>query len=319
MRSLTSLALALALFPLTGHAQTQKPCQPPAPTGISQSQSIFSEEQESDLGDAVAEHLQRNFRVIDDEEVTGYLNKIGERIIRHLPPTKLRFQLFLVDLPEANAFVLPGGRIYVSRKLVALTESEDELAGVISHEIGHLVARHGAIGLTRLLRDVLGVTEVKDRKDIFEKYNQLVENAARKPKAFGKEEGHNEEQIVADQIGLFALASAGYDPQAHARFFDRLVETKGKTGGFFSDLFGTTKPESKRLREMIKGVATLPAACVEARRAAPVEEFRTWQAAVINYTGLGRKESLHGLRSKIALDPPLRGEITHLRFSPDGQ
>ena len=319
MRCLTALALALVLLPLTVHAQTQQPCQPPAPTGVSQSQSIFSEEQEADLGDAVAEHLQRNFRVIDDEEVIGYLNRIGERITRHLPPTKLRFQLFLVDLPDANAFVLPGGRIYVSRKLVALAQSEDELASVISHEIGHLVARHGAIGLTRLLREVLGVTEVKDRKDIFEKYNQLVENAARKPKAFGKDDGHNEEQIIADQIGLFALASAGYDPQSHARFFDRLVDTKGKTGNFFSDLFGTTKPEAKRLREMIKAVATLPAACVEARRAAPVEEFRTWQAAVINYTGLGRKEAIHGLRSKIALDPPLRGEITHIRFSPDGK
>ncbi len=319
MRSLTALVLALALFPLMGRAQTQQPCQPPTLTGISQSQSIFSEAQEADLGDAVSEHLQRNFRVIDDEEVIGYLNRIGERITRHLPPTKLRFQLFLVDLPDANAFVLPGGRIYVSRKLVALAQSEDELASVISHEIGHLVARHGAIGLTRLLREVLGVTEVKDRKDIFEKYNQLVENAARKPKAFGKDDGHNEEQIIADQIGLFALASAGYDPQSHARFFDRLVDTKGKTGNFFSDLFGTTKPEAKRLREMIKAVATLPAACVEARRAAPGEEFRTWQAAVINYTGLGRKEALHGLRSKIALDPPLRGEITHLRFSPDGK
>ena len=297
----------------------QQPCRPPA-LQISRELNIFTEEQEVDLGDAIAEHLQRNFRVIDDDEVTDHLRRIGERVVKHLPPTKLRFQFFLVDLPDANAFVLPGGRIYVSRKMVAFAQSEDELAAVIAHEIGHLVARQHTISMTRRLRDALGVTQVTDRRDIFDKYNRLVENAARKLEVFRRRDNHEDkDQIEADQIGLFALVASGYDPQVWPRLFDRLVETKGKTGNFFSDLFGVTSPESKRLREMIKGVEALPPGCVESRPDAQTAEYSRWQSAVVSYTGLGRKEALHAVASKTALRPPLRGDVTHLRFSPNGK
>jgi WD40 repeat protein len=204
--------------------------------------------------------------------------------------------------------------------MIAFVQSEDELAGIIAHETGHLIARQQAIEMTRLMREILGVTKVTDRHDIFEKYNQLVENVARKPQAAGKGEKHEDkDQIVADQIGLFALASAGYDPQAHARLFDRYTETKGNKGNFFSDLFGTTKPESKRLREIIKGSAAIPASCIDVRKNGSAEVFGQWQTAVVNYTGSGRKESLHNVIAKTLLAPPLRGEINHFRFSPDGK
>jgi peptidase M48-like protein len=297
----------------------QQPCRPPTPQ-LSREPNMFTEEQEVDLGDAIAEQIQRNFRVIDDDEVTGHLRRIGERIVKHLPPTKLRFQFFLVDLSEANAFVLPGGRIYVSRKMVAFAQSEDELAAVIAHEIGHLVARQQSVTMTRRLKEALGLTQVTDRRDIFDKYNLLVENAARKPEVFRRGDNHEgKDQIEADRIGLFALVASGYDPQVWPRLFDRLVETKGKTGNFFSDLFGVTSPESKRLREMIKGVEALPPGCVEARSDAQSAEYSRWQSAVVSYTGLGRKEALHAVASKTALQPPLRGDVTHLRFSPDGK
>ena len=78
---------------------------------------------------------------------------------------------------------MPGGRIYITRKLIAFARNEDELAGVLAHELGHLAARQTAADMTRAFKKVLGVTEVKDRRDIFEKYNQLVENFARKPGA----------------------------------------------------------------------------------------------------------------------------------------
>lgn len=108
------LVLAIAFSALIVQGQTPRPCQPPALQTTSQEPNIFTEQQEADLGDAIAEHIQRNLRVIDDEEVTGNLTRIGQRIIKHLPPTNLRFQFLLVDLPDANAFVLPGGRIYVN-------------------------------------------------------------------------------------------------------------------------------------------------------------------------------------------------------------
>lgn len=319
------LLSATSLDPAHVFAQQTPPrCQPPALSAPSSAaaQNIFTPAQEADLGDAVAEHVGRSFRVVEDAELNAHLRRVGAQLVKQLPETGLTYQFFLADLPDVNAFTLPGGRIYVSRKLVAFAREEDELAGVLAHELGHAVARQSAIEMTRMLREVLGVTAVTNRADIFDKYNQLVENAARKPKALSRGERHEErEQYVADQIGLYALVAAGYDPQAQASFWERVTETKkGDTGGFFSNLFGTTKPESRRLREMLKTLETLPAECRQARDvAATAADFRKWQASVVNYASLNRKEALRGVVSKIRLEPALRGDITHLKFSPDGK
>lgn len=315
-----SLVVAISALPFTAAAQTPQPCDPPAPPIVARTRNIFDAEREIDLGDAIAEHIQKDFRIIDDPAVTGHLTRMGERLARHLPPTGLHYRFFLMDIPDANAYSMPGGRVYVSRKLVALAQSDAELAGVIAHELGHAVARHSAETMTRQLREILGVSEVKDRKDVFEKYHQLIENVARNPKALRAEDRHGEEdQLVADRIGVFATAKAGYDPEAGARFFDRIADTKGKTGGFFSDMFGKTSPNSRRLREMIKAVAALPDGCADTVAAASDDEFKRWQTAVLAYSGGVQSEALHAVRTKTVLEPPLRGEVRHLRFSHDGR
>jgi WD40 repeat protein len=303
----------------TNLTPAQQPCHPPALMAPSSESNMFTEEQEADLGDAMAERAEKDYRIIEDETVTAYLNQIGQRIVRHLPPNNFRFRFAVADLPEANAFVLPGGRVYVTRKLIALAKSEDELAGVIGHEIGHALAHHSALRMTRIFRELLGVTQLKDRRDVFDKYNRYVENIARMSKSLRQSASSEKNQLMADQIGLFAAAAAGYDPQGNAKLFDRLAETKGNTGSFFSDLFGTTNANAKRLREMLKDSAAIPPACIEARAVMAAAEFQRWQTEVVNYIGLGRKEALHGVVKKITLEPPLRGDINLLRFSPDGR
>jgi WD40 repeat protein len=315
------LSFATAAGALTEAPRGEQPlkkCQPPALTAVAKDPNIFSPQQESDLGDAIAEHVQRNFRLIEEAELTGRLRSIGAALVKQLPPTDLRFQFFLIDLPEANAFAMPGGRIYASRKLIAFTRSEDELASVLAHEIGHLAARQTAVDMTRAFKIVLGVTQVGDRRDIFEKYNQLVENIRRKPGAFNHNEGEKE-QLEADQVGLYAMAASGYDPQAFASFWDRFAETKGKTGGFFSDLFGRTNPDSRRLKEILRALQTLPAECKSQRVAVSPADYENWQAAVVSYSGVGRKEVLHDVVTTKTLEPALRSDTNHLRFSPDGK
>src|SRR5690348_6855694 len=174
--------LLLLIFTLAGDpsARSQDACRPPMPVGITQAANIFNDQQEMDLGDAMAEHLQRNYRVSDDEKFVGYLRQIAGRLLSHMPENHLRLRLFLVDLPNANAFDSPGGRIYISLKLVALARNEDELAGILAHELGHMVVHQGAIDLSRDLKTVLDVTRVSDRRDIYDKYNRLIEGLWRK-------------------------------------------------------------------------------------------------------------------------------------------
>lgn len=315
---LIPLALLLLLLTSVRPALTQdQPCTQPLTLPAATEPNIFTDEQEIYLGEAVAERIQADYRVIEDAELSAYLTAIGERLTKHLPINKLKFRFFLVDLPDANAFVLPGGRIYVGRKLVTAAQTEDELAGVIAHEMGHLVAHQGAIDVTRQFKEVLGVTSLGDRRDVFDKYNQLIENFRRKPGAF-KPVDREKGQLFADQAGMFALVAAGYEAGAMARIWDRIAGTQGKKGNWFTDLFGTTQPEQKRLREMSKAADLLPAACRQRSAANQSEAFAQWRSKVIAYSGLGRKELVHGVIAKRQLSPPLLSEIAHLRFSPDG-
>ena len=312
--ALIAVLVAALCSGLSAQPKCQPPVVPPNPA------NLFSEEQEMALGDVVAAHIESSFRVIDDEEVTGYLRRLGQRLIAQIPSTKLRFQFYVVDSYELNAFTLPGGRIYVTRKLISFAKNEDELAGVVAHELGHVMARHLANDMSVLWRESLGVAQVGDRRDIFEKYHLFIDTRMLKPKA-GEKLGSREDrdQFAADMIGLYLMTGAGYDAQAQAGLWDRYHETKGKTGSFFSNLFGTIKPEQKRLAEMFRQLALLPSECKGRAYASNQAEFQKWQATVVRYQTFGRKESLPGLVKKMKLDPALRSNVSNIRFSLDGK
>jgi len=315
------LRCLLCLFFLASPAsRAQDKCPTPLALTASSAPNIFSPEQEVDLGDVLAEKVERDSRVIHDDALAAHMNVVVARILAQLPPTHLQFRVTLIDQPIVDAFSLPGGRIYVTRKMVAFIRSDDDLADLLAHEMGHILSHQSAIEVTRQLHDILGVTSVRDRKDIFDKFNRLIDNYARDPKLLDQQSKQEEpEQYQADHVGLYALANAGYAPQTFADFFDRLAQTQGKTGGWMSDMFGVTTPDQKRLREIHKDLDGMPAVCRSAPAGSPAEEFLTWQSDVIAYSGLGRSEVLTGVLAKKILDPPLRNDITNLKFSPDGK
>lgn len=304
----------LALLPAFAVAQD---CSAPPLNTTQKSVNIFSPEQEMVLGELTYQRLSGDLRFVKDPQLLSHINKVGAKLISHLPPTGLKFQFFIIDIPEANAFDVPGGYIFISRKLIGFANSEDELAGVMAHELGHAVVRHGATDFSELLKRVLNVTQVSDRKDIAEKYNLLIERA--RTKRISQKSEENEQQLQADRVGLFAMVAAGYDPGAFASFFDRLVETKGNTGSWFSDIFGKAKPEQKRLREMIKVTEQLPPQCRDNRQALATEDFLNWQAEVVSRRETKRSENLPGLLWRKELSPKLRSDISHLAFSADGK
>jgi hypothetical protein len=308
----------LLLLCATSKLDAEQNCPlPPSVQSIAAGKNVFSDLQEADLGDVMAESLASEISWVEDEALNRHLQDIGDRLIRYLPPNKFRFRFALIELHQANAFSLVGGRIYVSRKMVVLSQNDDELAGVLAHEMGHIVAHPQAIRTTRLFRDVVGVTQVGDRADIAEKYHRFLETWRRHPAHLpNKEEEH---QYVADQVSLFAMARAGFAPHAYVDLWDRFQQTHGKTGSWFSDLFGSTRPEQRRLREMLKSVSTMPVECAEIAPAGRTADFQDWQARVITHAPSHLQESLPGLISRQSLALPLRPDIINPRFSPDGK
>jgi WD40 repeat protein len=279
---------------------------------------LFTPKQEMELGEIIRQQFESDFRVIDDPQVTAYLDRVGQLVARRLPDTGLHFEFRLYDRPDVQAFSMLGGRIYVSRKMVAFLKTEDELAGVLGHEMGHTAARQQALEMSETFRDFLSLKSVSDSDDLFDLYNQLVESVRLKKRHAAPSGNADKGQSIADQIGLQAVARAGYAPQAFPDALDRRMETKGKTGNWFTDMFGATPANSRRLREALKEVSSLPRACREAASPAQPDEFYRWQSAVLHYNGIGHAEKLPGVLSRKGLNNPLRGDIEHFRFSPDG-
>ena len=317
MKSQCLTLLLFGLFCVSFQAFGQEPCEPPPIVFNKNSENIFNETQESYLGDVIAEQIERDFRVIRDDEANRIVRAIGEKISRHLPATSLRFQFIVVDMPVVNAFAVAGGRIYVTRKLVAFVNNEDELAGIIGHELGHAIVRHGSADISRLFREVLNVDHVGDRNDVFQKYHMLLDRRNTKRIRF-KRNHLDDQQMEADRLGLFAMIAAGYDPSAFATAMGRLTEAKG-TGGGFSSIFTGTPPEEKRLRVMLKAISAIPPNCVEKRSDTSAADFLAWQSYVVTTKNFGQAERLPGLVSGRPLKPYLRGEMRHFQFSPDGR
>ena len=319
VRIVLAKLIALMLFwGILSAVAAAQDCAPPKLSVNSKGYNIFSSDQEMVLGDLTYQRMSGDMHFVKDPQLVAYINAIGEKLIEHLPPTGLTFHFFIVDIPEANAFDVPGGYIFLSRKLIGFADTEGELAGVMAHELGHAVVRHGASQFSEMLKKVLNVTAVGDRKDIADKYNLLIERRRTKDIS-GRSGEESEHQLEADRIGLFAMISSGYDPNEFAGFFDRLVETKGKTGNWFTDIFDKTQPEEKRLREMIKISEQLPAQCREKLRAGASQEFLKWQADVVSYHDTNQKEELPALLWKKELSPKLRSDISHFAFSLDGR
>ena len=153
----------------------------PQPTLRSDKPNIFSGEQEQWLGDSQAAETEADYDLLPESE-SAELDRIGQKLLAQLPPTPVHYTFRVYDSDDANGISIAGGHVYISRKMITDARSEDELAGVLAHEIGHIYTHQVAIAFTREFKAMLKVTSVSSRGDVDEKLH-LLYNAPWKDKA----------------------------------------------------------------------------------------------------------------------------------------
>jgi len=313
MRTLVCSAVLLFLVPASVFGQGGASCPGP-PAGLKPTAAnIFDARQEVDLGDAYAEIEDAHIRLLHDPAAEAYLEKIGQKLLAVLPPSEFHFQYKIVDSQEVNAWSIAGGHVYFTRKLITAASSEDQIAGVLAHELGHILIHHQAIDVTAELKEWLHVTSVGDRADVRDKVYRL--RNARDPWAWHPSGEKDEEN--SDAVAVYALTKAGYLPGSYAEFWNQVTQTKGKSGSVMGSIFHTTRPTEQRLRAILRNTAAIPAGCVTARAASAPPEFVAWRERVTkDPTNVATADAED---KAIQLDPPLRSDLTRLRFSPDGK
>ncbi|MBI3332471.1 MAG: M48 family metalloprotease [Candidatus Omnitrophica bacterium] len=215
-------------------------------------ESLFiTTEREVQMGKAVSKRVEEELPVVRDPALLERLDRVGQRIAAVADRKDIVYQFAIVEEKEPNAFALPGGIVYVTSGLMELVKSDDELASVLGHEVGHLTARHvvkriqGALGLEllQILAVGAGSTDSRTRQGMDLAFASLLT-------AYSQND-----ELEADRLGARYMKRAGFQPGAAITFLTRLRDHTLKeplrefsyfrTHPYFSDRLRVVRQESE--------------------------------------------------------------------------
>jgi len=181
---------------------------------------LWSEEQERQIGAEEHPKMVAEFGgVYDEGEIGFWAAEIGARLVRNAGGADQSYTFTVLDSPVVNAFALPGGYVYVTRGLIALMNTEAELAGVLGHEIGHVTARHsahrqGRATIANVLLGVLGAATGSEG---------LATQVGGLVGAGLLAQYTQEQEFEADRLGIASMAAAGWNSLAQADLLSSLL------------------------------------------------------------------------------------------------
>jgi len=219
--------IAMMALPLSITAQTQ----------LKYHSNRFSVQDDVKLGRQAAQEAEAQFPLLRDEEVRGYVENVGRRLVSAIPSQfqhpEFQYYFKVVNARDINAFALPGGPMYVNRGMIEAARTEGEMAGVMAHEISHVALRHGTAQATKgqkygLLAGIAGIAGTILG-------GPGVGQLAQAPFAVYLLKFSREYETEADILGAQIMAQAGYDPRDLANMFRTLEQQGAGGGGFLSD------------------------------------------------------------------------------------
>jgi predicted Zn-dependent protease len=233
---------------------------------------------EQELGATEEARLEETVGLSDHARSAAWVTAVGRRVAQHAPPG-VDYRFHVIDMEAPNAFALPGGPVYISRGLLALLNSEDELAGVLGHEIGHIVGRHAtrrkaaATPLAILIGVPAGIVS-----SIAPRLGRLASLPAAVAGSVAISAYSRQQEYAADEFGVDYAAAAGYDPGALAdalRALERehALHGDGPTRSSFLASHPSTPDRRQRVRNRAKNRVPGPAAPVASSRAAVLERL----------------------------------------------
>jgi predicted Zn-dependent protease len=210
--------------------------------------SLVSFETEVSLGEKLAAQVERQQRVLRNRDVQAYVRLVANQLVTHASGDRpeVRYRVTVLDNPnQVNAFALPAGFLYVYTGLLLAADNEAELAGILAHEIGHVVGRHSAnqlatqLGLNILVSLALG-----------ENSEELASLAAQAGTSGALARFSRDDEREADAFGVKYTMAAGYDPRGLLTFFEKLKKLEGRRQSGLESLLASHPATQERINRI---------------------------------------------------------------------
>src|SRR5262252_7476472 len=213
----------------------------------------YSVEKQIAMGKGYAQQVESTVKLVQDPVITEYINRLGQNLVRN-SDSQVPFTIKVLDSDSINAFALPGGFFYVNSGLILAADNEAELAGVMSHEIAHVCARHVTRQMTRSQWAQFATLPL-----IFvgggAGYAARLAADLLVPATFMKFSRSFEAE--ADHLGVQYMYHAGYDPQQFVSMFEKMESLEKKKPGTIAKIFSDHPPTPDRIANTQKEIATI--------------------------------------------------------------
>ncbi len=217
--------------------------------------SIISEQKEIAIGKRYATEIDRSARILKDPVINEYVNRVAQNVARN-SDLKIPLTVKVIDSPDINAFALPGGFLYVNTGLLRAATEEDQIAGVMAHEIAHVAARHWASQMTKatiLQYAMLPLIFTPMTMGVYYGVMEAYMNGV--PLAFLK--FSRDDEAEADYLGIQYMYKAGYDPNAYVAFFGKIVQEQRRNPGSVPSIFADHPPTPARIIKAEEEIKTV--------------------------------------------------------------
>ena len=215
----------------------------------------ISRSQESQMGEEYARELNAQLALVADPEINRYLTVLGDSIAAVSGGQVAAWHFYLVDSRAVNAFAVPGGYVYVTRGLVERTEAMTELAGVLGHEIAHVVRRHSVEQMERAQRANVGVTLACVLTGVCGSEAAQAGIQIGGAAVFARYSRSDESE--ADRDAVTTVVRAGIHPRGIVTMFERLLAERERSPAALDEWFATHPTEEARIAEVQKVIATI--------------------------------------------------------------
>ncbi|MFH1890857.1 MAG: M48 family metallopeptidase [Candidatus Kuenenbacteria bacterium] len=212
---------------------------------------FFDTKDEIELGNHLAGEVEHKYSLYHNSRSSLRIDAIGQKLAKVCDRQDMPYEFKVVDSDELNAFTIVGGKVYITRAIIDFCSSDDELAGILAHEIGHNVARHQVKALEAQLGfGLLSSLIFSDGK----KQNAVrIVNTVYNLINLGYSRG---DEFLADRLAVEYTYKAGYDPKAFIGFFEKLKRKKGELLGYLAFL-NSHPPFSQRIEAIRKEIDLL--------------------------------------------------------------